>query len=48
MIDWRKVDFEHIEKLINKDKIIEASTYLEQFLSSTYLSEIIASSEENK
>lgn len=42
MIDWRKVDFEILSDLISNKKVNDLASYLEQFLSSTYLSEMSA------
>lgn len=40
MIDWRNVDVKHLMDLIRDEKYNETSCYLEQFLSSTYLTEM--------
>ena len=42
MIDWRKVDLVKISDLINYEKANDLASYLKQFLSSTYLSEMSA------
>lgn len=46
MIDWRKVSIKHLRDLISNDMFIETSSYLEHFLSSTYLSEMTAQTNE--